>query len=111
MTAAVIHICAIVLVSAVGVSTAFELFRKPSVHLAILAVGVVGGAAMTVSGLYLLHDWGVLMERVDFAKFDHTNPKRLPSPLYFMPSTTTALGAVVSVFFGRRFYRIVRELE
>ncbi len=111
MSAAVIHLCAIVLVTGVGASVACELFHKPSYRLAMLAAGVVGGAAITVSGLYLLDDWGNLMEGVDFAHFDHTNPKRLPSKLYFLPSTTTALGAAASFLFGRRFYRVMRGLE
>jgi hypothetical protein len=108
--AAAIHICAIALASGVGLLTASESRRKPFFHLAILAVGVIGSAAMTVSGLYLLEDWGKLMEHVDFAQLDHANPKRLPSSLYFLPSTTTALGAAATFVFGRRFYRFVREL-
>jgi hypothetical protein len=111
MIAAVIHVCAIVLVSGAGLLTASETPRKPSVQRAILAVGVVGGVAMAVSGFYLLGDWGKWMEHFDFAVLDHANPKRLPSTLYFVPSTTTALGAVATVVFGRRFYRLVRELE
>lgn len=111
MIAAVIHICAIVLVSGVGLSTGGESFRNRSLHLAILAAGVVGGAAMAVSGLYLLDDWGAAMEHFDFAKFDHTNPKRMPSKFYFLPSVTTALGAVAVFYFGWRIYRFARGLE
>lgn len=111
MTVAVIHICAIVLVSGVGLSTGGESFRNRSLHLAILAAGVVGGAVMAVSGLYLLDDWGAAMEHVDFAPIDHANPKRLPSMIYFFPSITTALGAVAVFYFGWRIYRFARGLE
>lgn len=110
MIAAAVHICAIVLVSAAGLLAASETLRYSHLRGAILVAGVIGGAAMTVSGFYLLDDWGQLMEHFDFAKIDHANPKRLPSGFYFLPSSTTALGAATTFVFGRMFYRHVREL-
>jgi hypothetical protein len=110
MIATVIHVCAIVIVSGVWFSTDSELFRKPALQLAILALGVIGGAAIMVSGFYVMEDWGKSMENVDFEPIDHANPKRLPSGLYFLPSITTALGAVAAFVFGWRFYQFWRAL-
>jgi hypothetical protein len=111
VVAIVIHICAIVLVSGVGLSTGGVPFRSRALHLAILAAGGIGGVAMAVSGLYLLDDWGASMEHFDFATVDHTNPRRFPSSLYLLPSSTMALGAVAALYFGWRLYRSARELE
>ena len=110
MIAAAIHICAIVLACTAGLLIANDWVQQPSFRTAILAAGLIGGAAVVVSGFLVLDSWSELMEHVDFAKLDHPRPKRLPSGLYFAPSMTTALGAAATFVFGRLLYRHVRQL-
>lgn len=107
-----IHIASIVLVISSGVwILVTDRFRNLSVHVAVLIVGIVGGIATAISGFYLIENWAVLMEHVDFTEIVRTSPRKLPSNIYFFQASTTVFGAVAAFVFARKLYVALRELR
>jgi len=109
-----VHCISLLLVAGVGVYLCvFDRYLRPRMHVSILVVGIIGGVALAVSGLYLMDYWSELMEHVDFTEIVRVevNPKRFPSKFYFLPATSISLGAAATLVFARLLYGHWRELR
>lgn len=107
------HVLATLVVAGAGIyALCSRGFRRPNLHLTILALGVVAGMATVVSGFYLIEKWAVLMEQFDFSERMRpiANPRRFPDSFYFLPAYSTTFGVVCTLAFMRLAYRRVRGL-
>lgn len=116
MSAGAINFWALVTVGAALLLLAlFGRKGRNGLALGALAVGVIAGVALTVSGFMLMEGWPAQMERFDFSGFEPTMNVGGTSSgggtmfaIYFWPSEAVALGAFVTYLFGRQLVCRVR---
>jgi hypothetical protein len=75
------HVLATLVAGGVGIyALRSRGFQRPTLHLIILALGIVAGMATVASGFYLIEKWAVLMEQFDFTERMRpiVNPRRYP---------------------------------
>lgn len=107
------HILATLVVGGAGVyALRSRGFQRPTLHLIILALGILAGMATVASGFYLIEKWAVLMEHFDFTERMRpiVNPRRYPDSFYFLPAFSTTFGVVCTLAFLRLIYRRIRRL-
>ena len=107
------HVLATLVVGGAGIYALWSRgFQRPTLHLIILALGIVAGMVTVASGFYLIEKWAVLMEHFDFTERMRPihNPRRTPDKFYFLPATSTTFGVVCTLTFMRLMYRRVRRL-
>jgi hypothetical protein len=95
-----------------AVSTRSRGCQRPTLHLIILALGIVGGVTVVVSGFYLIEHWAALMEQFDFTERMRptVNPRRYPDSVYLLPAFSTTFGVVSTLAFTTLLYRRVRGI-
>ena len=107
------HVLATLVAGSVGIyALRSRGFQRPTLHLIILALGIVGGVTVVVSGFYLIEHWAALMEQFDFTERMRptVNPRRYPDSFYFLPAFSTTFGVVSTLAFTTLLYRRVRGI-
>jgi hypothetical protein len=107
------HVLATLVAGGVGIyALRSRGFQRPTLHLVILALGIVCGVTVVVSGFYLIEHWAALMDEFDFTERmrGNVNVKRLPDQFYFVPAYSTTFGAVATLAFISLLYRRVRGI-
>ncbi len=86
-------------------------FQRPTLHLIILALGIVAGVTVVVSGFYLIEHWAVLMEQFDFTeRMRRRMYPQFPNKFYFLPATSTTFGVVATLAFITLLIRRIRGI-
>jgi hypothetical protein len=107
------HVLATLVAGGVGIyALRSRGFQRPTLHLIILALGIVAGMATVASGFYLIEKWAVLMEQFDFTERMRpiVNPRRYPDSFYFLPAFSTTFGVVSTLAFITLLFRRIREI-